>query len=180
MSVLPDYHIRAAIEDGLLGIDPYLPAYVQPASIDLTLGDRVLLNNHPGPGGVWTEDYWHERQIYGSLAIAPGEFVLAHTAEVIRLPATLAGQLSGRSSVGRRGLAVHVTAGWVDPGFEGQLTLEIVNHAAWEAILRPGERIAQLVLLELTAPCQQPYQGRYQGQRGVVASRDEGKGVQGG
>lgn len=171
MSVLSDHQIDSLIRSGLLVVSPYVAEHFQPASIDLTLGHYVCV-----PG----ESDWRPQQWAAWLDLKPGQMVLGHTAETIGLPDDLAGMLSGRSSVGRRGIAVHVTAGWVDPGFRGQLTLEIYNCAPWTIRLRPGERIAQLALMQLASPCRKPYEGRYQGQTGAVPSRDKGRITNGG
>src|SRR6201993_526480 len=106
----------------------------------------------------------------------PGEFVLASTYEVITLPDDLAGRLEGKSSLGRLGLLTHSTAGWIDPGFSGHVTLELSNVATLPIKLWPGMKIGQLCILRLTSPAEHPYGSarvgsKYQGQRGPTPSR---------
>jgi len=106
----------------------------------------------------------------------PQEFVLGHTAETIELPANISGEVKGRSSIGRMGLIPH-TAGWIDPGFEGQITLEFVNHSDRPVKIEPGQRIAQIVFSYTNRPSANPYgeksDSKYQGQTGVTGSRIE-------
>jgi dCTP deaminase len=144
-AVLSDRSIRDAVATGLLGIEPWTSAYVQPSSLDLTLGG--------------TEP----------LVLKRGVFTLAATAERLCLPACIQGQVHGRSSIGRLGVLVHFTAGLIDPGFEGVITLEMMAMHQPQTF-EPGDRIAQISFHWLDRPAEQPYTGRYQGQDGAVAS----------
>lgn len=148
---LSDRTIRHLVGSRQLVIDPFDPDLVQPCSYDLTLGDVQVGRIEGTP--------W----IIGRQA-----FVLASTRERVELPDWLAATVSGKSTWGRRGLAVHVTAGHVDPGFRGQITLEMVNHSDLLIPLVSGMPIAQLVFTRLDQPAEHPYQGRYQDQMGVT------------
>ncbi len=132
---------------------------VGPASVDVYLGDTLALTD----GTQWCigVDGW---------VLSPGEFLLASTVEHVGIPDNIACQVHGCSSIGRTGLQIH-TAGWVDPGFEGQLTLEISNLGDQDYTLRTGQRIAQLTFCYLNSPTRHPYRGRYQNQRGATAAR---------
>lgn len=174
-----------------LVIDP-LPApdskAWQPASIDLTLAREFLFYPLSRPVAI------DPREDASSLLMSttavrdprnpdspelfrlePGDFVLASTVERVRIPRRLVGRLEGRSSLGRLGIVVHVTAGYIDPGFEGRITLEIANLNPNPVLLVPGMRIAQLSLLRMQTPCTEAtaYQGKYQGQNEVTGSRIE-------
>jgi len=111
----------------------------------------------------------------GGIILRPGEFALATTKETVRMPDNLAANVDGRSSYGRYGLAVHITAGYIDPGFRGQITLELKNNNSHAIELRPGECIAQLVFKRLSEPCNVPYGdergSHYQGQKGAEPAR---------
>jgi deoxycytidine triphosphate deaminase len=158
---LPDHEIVAEITEGRLGIDGWDPSLVQPASIDLRLGNRFLaLVNDNAPldpaqeSGPWTR---HELEPGQHITLFPGAFLLAHTWERIRMPAHLLGRLEGKSSLGRLGIRVHSTAGFVDPGFVGRITLEISTDVLRDVVLYPGMRIGQLSLARLSSPARVPY-----------------------
>jgi dCTP deaminase len=148
---------------------------IQPASVDLRLGDvqRYQIPLAPGfkvNGLPW---YWSDPGV-----LEVGAFTLATTLERVRIPADLVAQVNGKSSLGRKGLSVHITAGFIDPGFEGQITLELHNCSATPIILKPGMYICQLVVQKLLSPCERPYgdpsrKSRYQGQVGVTPSKEE-------
>ncbi len=180
--LLSDRDIRARLDDGGLGLDPFDEALVQPSSIDVRL-DRFfrVFNNqrytHIDPAqqqddltsAVETKDD-------EPLVLHPGEFVLGSTLEVISLADDLAGRLEGKSSLGRLGLLTHSTAGFIDPGFSGHITLELSNMANLPITLWPGMKIGQLCLFQLSSPSEHPYGSevygsRYQGQRGPTPSR---------
>jgi dCTP deaminase len=180
--LLSDRDITAAIAEGRLGIEPYDPALVQPSSIDVRL-DRFfrVFNNH-----LYTHiDPSRQQDDLTSMVevtdgqpfvLHPGEFVLASTLEVITLGEQLAGRLEGKSSLGRLGLLTHSTAGFIDPGFSGHVTLELSNVANLPIMLWPGMKIGQLCIFRLSSPAEHPYgaavyQSRYQDQRGPTASR---------
>nr|WP_241254051.1 MULTISPECIES: dCTP deaminase [Micrococcus] len=180
--MLSDRDIRAELASGRVGLDPLDPAMVQPASVDVRL-DRFfrLFDNHR---------YAHidPRQEQDELTrlvevdpdeafiLHPGEFVLGSTYEQVTLPDDLAARLEGKSSLGRLGLLTHSTAGFIDPGFSGHVTLELSNVATLPITLWPGMKIGQLCFFRLSSAAQSPYgtganQNRYQGQRGPTASR---------
>lgn len=158
---LVDHQIQAAQNSGELTITPWNQQQLQPASYDLTLAD--LFAQQFGDG--WYRDYDPDgRDIY------PGEFLLASTVETIRLGPTIAGQVEGKSTWARRGLQIHA-AGFVDPGFQGQITLELFNMSPWPIQLTPGVLIAQIKLEQLSAKPHKLYgdptlKSHYQNQEG--------------
>jgi dCTP deaminase len=154
--LLPDHRIRALVEAGELGISPWRPELLQPASVDVTRGSQFVVNGAPR----WCEVTLH-----------PGRFVLGHTTERVRIPDYLAAQVDGKSTWGRRGLLIHSTAGWIDPGFEGQITLELSNVSSEKIVLTAGVPIAQLVIFRMESAAERPYSGKYQGQTGVTPAR---------
>lgn len=180
--LLSDRDIRAELESGHVGLDPYDPDMVQPASIDVCL-DRYfrVFENHRYPHiDPAAEQPGLTRLIETSgdepFVLHPGEFVLASTHERITLPDDVASRLEGRSSLGRLGLLTHSTAGWIDPGFTGHVTLELSNTATLPIKLWPGMKIGQLCLFRLSSPAEYPYGStihgsRYQDQRGPTPSR---------
>ncbi|MCZ0994555.1 dCTP deaminase [Streptomyces noursei] len=180
--LLSDKDIRAEIDAGRVRIDPYDESMVQPSSIDVRL-DRFfrVFENHRYPHidpAVEQADLTREVVPEGDEAfiLHPGEFVLASTYEVISLPDDIASRLEGKSSLGRLGLLTHSTAGFIDPGFSGHVTLELSNVATLPIKLWPGMKIGQLCMFRLTSPAEHPYGSerygsRYQGQRGPTPSR---------
>jgi dCTP deaminase len=145
-------------------VDPWEPSNVQPASIDLTLGNEFIVN-----GAHYA--------LSASCPIAPREFLLATTVESVYVPPHLVAQINGRSTWARRGLMVHTTAGFIDPGFRGTITLELYNVSVNTLYIPLGERICQLVFSTLTSPAMRPYGSaglgsHYQGQTGVTAGHD--------
>lgn len=164
--ILPDWKIREWAEAG--GISPYMVEHVNPASIDLRLGAGVIWLGAGANGG---DERW---ELGGqALEIVPGMAILATTMEYIRLPADVAGAVYLKSSMARMGLD-HALAGWVDPGFCGELTLEF--HAHKRVRLYEGQRVCQLVLMKLCGRADRPYGSeglgsRYQGQRGPTKAR---------
>ena len=180
--LLSDRDIRAELADGRLGLDPFDPAMVQPSSVDVRL-DRYfrLFDNHKypfiDPAGGQPE---LTRPIEGApdepFILHPGEFALGSTFERVTLPDDVAARLEGKSSLGRLGLLTHSTAGFIDPGFSGHVTLELSNVATLPIKLWPGMKIGQVCYFRLTSPAENPYGSgpsgnRYQGQRGPTASR---------
>lgn len=159
----------------------------QPASIDLRLASefkqfkRPLRARDNGAGALhvdrpvdpdWMEDYHTDYEFL----LEPGAFTLASTVERITMPVTHVARVEGRSSLGRLGLIIHATAGFIDPGFEGNITLEMMNLSPRPLVLRVGMRICQLSFEKLDSSCARPYghpglRSRYQGQTGVTASR---------
>lgn len=180
--LLSDRDIRSEIDSGRVRIDPFEPSLVQPSSIDVRL-DRFfrVFENHKYPHidpSVEQPDLTRLVETDGEEAfiLHPGEFVLASTYEVVTLPDDIASRLEGKSSLGRLGLLTHSTAGFIDPGFSGHVTLELSNVATLPIKLYPGMKIGQLCMFRLTSPSERPYGSaaygsRYQGQRGPTPSR---------
>ncbi|NKY39788.1 dCTP deaminase [Cellulomonas septica] len=180
--LLSDRDIRAELESGRVGLDPYEPAMLQPSSIDVRL-DRYfrLFDNHKYPvidPSVDQPDLTRLVEVEDGepFVLHPGEFVLGSTYEQVTLPDDVAARLEGKSSLGRLGLLTHSTAGFIDPGFSGHVTLELSNVATLPILLWPGMKIGQLCFFRLTSAAEQPYGSaaygsRYQGQRGPTASR---------
>lgn len=162
-SVLSDATIRELIESGRIVIDPWDPAMVQPASVDIHLGNSFrVFHNHRiqsidlgNPPRDLTEHV--EVADDGEFVIHPGEFVLGRTHERVEIPEDIVCRIEGKSSIGRLGLVVHATAGFVDPGFHGTLTLEIANFNSVPIVLRPGLPICQLSFMALDRPAERPY-----------------------
>ena len=174
--VLSDRTIREQLASGRLVIEPFDESLLQPSSVDVRVADqfRVFHNNRRAfidvrePSDDLTE----------LVAVAPGdrfilhpgEFVLGSTLERVALPDDLVARLEGKSSLGRLGLLIHSTAGYVDPGFDGTITLELSNVAKLPISIHPGMAIGQISFLQMTTPVDAPYRGKYQGQRGPTAS----------
>ena len=189
-SVLSDGTIVRLVEEGRIRIDPWDPALVQPASVDLRLGDSFrVFHNHKtsaidlrDPPTNLTEEV---RPPDGEpFVIHPGEFCLGRTVEWIELPADIVARIEGKSSLGRLGLIVHATAGFCDPGWKGTLTLELTNLTRVPIKLYAGLPIAQLSFMTLDAPARRPYGheelgSHYQGQVEATESRYEGDGARG-
>lgn len=180
--LLSDRDIKAEISVGRVQVEPYDEAMIQPSSIDVRL-DRWfrVFENHKYPHidpSVEQEDLTRLVETEGDepFILHPGEFVLGSTYEVVTLPDDVAGRLEGKSSLGRLGLLTHSTAGFIDPGFSGHVTLELSNVATLPITLYPGMKIGQLCLFRLSSPAEYPYGSekygsRYQGQRGPTPSR---------
>jgi dCTP deaminase len=180
--LLSDRDIREAIESGQVKLEPYDPAMVQPSSIDVRL-DRFfrVFENHRYPHidpAVEQPDLTRLVEPEGNdpFILHPGEFALGSTYEVVSLPDDIASRLEGKSSLGRLGLLTHSTAGFIDPGFSGHVTLELSNVATLPIKLWPGMKIGQLCLFRLSSPAEHPYGSavygsRYQGQRGPTPSK---------
>ncbi|WP_165984079.1 dCTP deaminase [Streptomyces sp. YIM 98790] len=180
--LLSDKDIRTEIDAGRVRIDPFDPTMVQPSSIDVRM-DRFfrVFENHRYPHidpSVEQPDLTRMIEPEGEepFILHPGEFVLASTYETITLPDDIASRLEGKSSLGRLGLLTHSTAGFIDPGFSGHVTLELSNVATLPIKLWPGMKIGQLCMFRLSSPAERPYGAgafgsRYQGQRGPTPSR---------
>jgi len=180
--LLSDRDIKAEIDAGRVAVDPYDPGMIQPSSIDVRL-DRWfrVFENHKYPHidpSTEQPDLTRLLEPEGEepFVLHPGEFVLGSTYEVVTLPDDVAGRLEGKSSLGRLGLLTHSTAGFIDPGFSGHVTLELSNVATLPIMLFPGMKIGQLCLFRLSSPAENPYGSavygsRYQGQRGPTPSR---------
>ena len=179
--LLSDRDIRAQLEAGRVMLDPYDAAMIQPSSVDVRI-DRYfrLFDNHKYPFIDPAEPQPEltrlvEVEPEEPFILHPGEFVLASTFEVVTLPDDIAARLEGKSSLGRLGLLTHSTAGFIDPGFSGHVTLELSNVATLPIKLWPGMKIGQLCFFQLSSPAEHPYGtaaygSRYQGQRGPTAS----------
>ena len=184
-SVLSDGTIRRLVDEGRIAIDPWDPTMVQPASVDLRLGEsfrvfhnfRVPAIDLADPPTNLTEHIVVQEG--DPFVIHPGEFCLGRTQEWVELPDDLVARIEGKSSLGRLGLIVHATAGFVDPGWKGTLTLEITNLTRVPIILWPGKPIAQLSFMTLDRPAERPYGhpelgSHYHGQVDATESRYEG------
>jgi dCTP deaminase len=180
--LLSDRDIRAEIAANRVGVEPFEEAMIQPSSVDVRLDKffRVFENHKYSVIDPSTEQAELTREVISEgdepFILHPGEFVLASTYEVITLPDDIAGRLEGKSSLGRLGLLTHSTAGFIDPGFSGHITLELSNVANLPVKLFPGMKIGQLCLIKSSSPAEHPYGSekygsRYQGQRGPTASR---------
>jgi len=180
--LLSDRDIAAEIKSGRVKVDPFDPKMIQPSSVDVRL-DRFfrVFENHRYEV---IDPSIEQSELTREVAVAPddffilhpGEFVLASTYEVITLPDDIAGRLEGKSSLGRLGLLTHSTAGFIDPGFSGHITLELSNVANLPVKLYPGMKIGQLCLIKLSSSAEHPYGSalygsRYQGQRGPTPSK---------
>ncbi|WJY68915.1 dCTP deaminase [Corynebacterium auris] len=180
--LLSDRDIRGALAAGRLGIEPYDAQLVQPSSVDVRMDRffRVFNNSkytHIDPKREM-EDLTTLVEVPEGEAFVlhPGEFVLGSTLEKFTLPNDLAGRLEGKSSLGRLGLLTHSTAGFIDPGFSGYITLELSNVANLPITLWPGMKVGQLALFRMTSAAEVPYGSgslgsKYQGQRGPTPSK---------
>jgi dCTP deaminase len=182
-SVLSDGTIRRLVDDGEIVIKPWDPSLVQPASVDLRLGDSFrVFSNHKvatidlreGPAANLTEEVVVTEE--EGFVIHPGEFCLGRTQEWVELPNDVVARIEGKSSLGRLGLIVHATAGFIDPGWKGTLTLELNNLTRVPIKLYPGLLIAQLSFMALDKPAEVPYGSsslgsHYQGQVAATESR---------
>ena len=180
--LMSDRDIRASIEAGEIGLEPLDMSLLQPSSFDVRI-DRFfrLFDNHKY---AFIDPAEQQDDLTRFVEVAPdepfilhpGEFVLGSTYEFVTLPDNVAARLEGKSSLGRLGLVTHSTAGFVDPGFNGHVTLELSNMATLPIKLWPGMKIGQLCFFQLSSPSETPYGSakylnRYQGQRGPTASR---------
>ncbi|ADE04157.1 dCTP deaminase [Haloferax volcanii] len=183
--ILSDSDILSRLAEGDLVVDPIddVDMQVQPASVDLRLGTEFLEFQrtnisciHPNRESEVSE-YVRETHVPegDDFILHPGDFVLGTTKERVEIPTDLLATVEGRSSLGRLAVVIHATAGIVDPGYEGQITLELSNLGTAPVALTPGMRISQLVFTEMKSPADRPYGvergSKYQGQRGPQASR---------
>lgn len=180
--ILSDQTINEAIRSGRITIDPFDPAMVQPSSVDLRLDRRFLVfRNHTRAVIDVKEDLSDLTEMVeiepdGVFLLHPGEFVLGSTAERIAVGNDLVGRIEGKSSLGRLGLLIHTTAGFVDAGFDGHITLELSNVASLPITLYPQMKIGQISFLQMTTPAAVPYGAgslgsKYSGQVGPTASQ---------
>lgn len=169
--ILSDKSIRDYMDRGTLVIDPLEPEQIQPASVDIRLGRHFLKLDENKFEAMSMASEMHYVELESDAIIIPSNsFLLATTMEYIRLPEDLTAFVEGRSSIGRMGLFIQ-NAGWVDPGFEGEITLELYNANRLPIRLVAGRRICQLVFAKMDGPAQNPYNGKYQGQRRATGSR---------
>jgi dCTP deaminase len=174
--VLSDRTIREQLASGRLVIEPFDESLLQPSSVDVRVADRFrVFHNSRRPFidvREPTDDLTEVVEVAAGdrFILHPGEFVLGSTLERVALPDDLVARLEGKSSLGRLGLLIHSTAGYVDPGFDGTITLELSNVAKLPISIHPGMAIGQISFLQMTTPVDAPYRGKYQGQSGPTAS----------
>ncbi len=180
--LLSDRDLRTELDSGRVVLDPYDPGLIQPSSIDVRLDSlfRVFENHRYAHIDPAQEQPDLTREVAApdgeAFILHPGEFVLGATLERVTLPDDLAARLEGKSSLGRLGLLTHSTAGFIDPGFDGHVTLELSNVATLPIKLWPGMKVGQLCFFRLSSPAEKPYGhgasgSKYQGQRGPTPSR---------
>ena len=169
--ILSDRTIRDMIAEKTLKITPLGEEQIQPASVDIRLGNTFSIVDDT-PSGIITLDseIKYKTITADKYLILPGQFVLATTMELFELPDDLTAFVEGRSSLGRMGLFIQ-NAGWVDPGFKGEITLELFNANRCAIELTAGRRVGQLVFAKMDCAAQDPYNGKYQGQTGATGSR---------
>ncbi len=174
--VLSDRTIREQLASGRLVIDPFDEALLQPSSVDVRVADQFRVFHNSRRPFIDVREPSDDLTEVVDVAdgdrfiLHPGEFVLGSTVERVALPDDLVARLEGKSSLGRLGLLIHSTAGYVDPGFDGTITLELSNVAKLPISIHPGMAIGQISFLRMTTPVDAPYRGKYQGQRGPTAS----------
>lgn len=180
--ILSDVTLKKEVENGRLVIKPFDTNCLQPASIDLKLASEFRVFKHTNHALIdIKEDFGEYTELLkigdgDRFVLHPGEFVLGSTLEWVEVPQHLVGRIEGKSSLGRLGVIVHATAGFVDPGFKGKLTLEISNVGKIPISLYPGMKIAQFSVIQLTEPAQTSYgdkklNSKYQGQQGPEESK---------
>lgn len=180
--LLSDRDIKKFVENGQISLAPFDPDMIQPASIDVRLDNIFcVFNNHQYSHidpAVQQPDLTREIEVRAGehFILHPGEFALASTFEYVTLGDSMAARFEGKSSLGRLALATHITAGFIDPGFSGHVTLELSNMNTLPIRLYPGMKIGQLAFFEMSSPVENPYGSQihgshYQGQRGPTPSR---------
>ena len=169
--ILSDKTITSMLQERSLVIEPVTPEQIQPASVDIRLGNTFSVVDETSTGIITLKNEIQYKTITtDTYLIMPGQFVLATTMEYFELPNNLTAFVEGRSSLGRMGLFIQ-NAGWVDPGFKGEITLELFNANKCAIELKVGRRIGQLVFAQMDDYALRPYQGKYQDQRGATGSR---------
>ena len=171
--VYSDTKIKQCLRTGKISIDPLIEKNIQPASIDITLSNHFL---EPGFSGAIIDldkpinynEFIADGQ--NGFVLRPHSFVLASTREYIEIPSNITAWVEGRSSIGRMGLFIQ-NAGWIDPGFEGTITLELFNASSSSIRLIPGTKVGQIIFAELDGCCEKPYNGKYQGQIKTTGSK---------
>src|SRR3989339_617945 len=171
LMILSDKTLKKMLDSGELTVEPISEHSIQPASIDCRLGTHYLIVDDTGMDSLTLDSEIKYREIEGeTITVPPKSFLLATTMEYVKLPNDLTAFVEGRSSIGRMGLFIQ-NAGWVDPGFEGKITLEIYNANSLPIKLQAGRRICQLVFCKMDQAAEKPYNGKYQGQNKSVGSR---------
>ncbi len=169
--ILSDGTLRRLIDSGELKIDPLSENAIQPASVDCRIGTHYLVVDDTNTGLITFNNPIVYRELEGdNIVIPPRSFLLATTMEYVALPDHITAFVEGRSSIGRMGLFIQ-NAGWVDAGFEGQITLELYNANSLPIRLESGHRVCQLVFCQMDKPALTPYRGKYFQQRNSVGSR---------
>lgn len=169
--ILSDKTIAKMLEEKTLSIEPLEEGQIQPASVDIRLGDTFSIVEDSSTGIINLEDEINYKTIKtDTYILLPNQFVLATTMEFFDLPNNLTAFVEGRSSLGRMGLFIQ-NAGWVDPGFKGEITLELYNANRCAIELKAGRRVGQLVFAQMDDTALNPYRGKYQGQKGATGSR---------
>ena len=169
--ILSDGAISSLLDEGALSISPLQKQQIQPASVDIRLGKIFSVVEDSSIGIITlTDEIKYKKICAEKYLLLPGQFVLATTMEYISLPNNLTAFVEGRSSLGRMGLFIQ-NAGWVDPGFSGEITLELYNANRCAIELQAGRRIGQLVFAQMDQEARAPYCGKYQGQKGAMGSR---------
>ncbi|MBD5149446.1 MAG: dCTP deaminase [Oscillibacter sp.] len=169
--ILSDKTIQEMLAAGTLKIDPMTREQVQPASVDIRLGNTFSIVEDSSSGIIALDSEIRYKTITSeSYVLLPNQFVLATTMEYFVLPDDVTAFVEGRSSLGRLGLFIQ-NAGWVDPGFQGEITLELYNANRCAIELKAGRRVGQLVFARMDGAALHPYRGKYQGQQGATGSR---------
>ena len=169
--ILSDKTILKMLEEKTLTIEPVTPEQIQPASVDIRLGTTFsVVDDTPSSVITLENEIKYKAITTDTFLIMPGQFVLATTMEYFELPNNLTAFVEGRSSLGRMGLFIQ-NAGWVDPGFKGEITLELYNANRCAIELKAGRRVGQLVFAKMDDYALNPYNGKYQGQKGATGSR---------
>ena len=169
--IVSDYTIRELLESGEMIVTPLEDYQIQPASIDLRLGKHFLKVDENAEDSITLDSKIKYIEIEkDEIVIPPNSFLLATTMEYVKLPDNVTAFVEGRSSIGRIGLFIQ-NAGWVDPGFEGTITLELYNSNRLPIRLKSGRRICQIVFAMMDRRAMRPYNGKYQGQEKTVGSR---------
>lgn len=169
--ILSDKTLKEMLANGDLVVEPIDEQSIQPASIDCRLGDHFLVVEDNQMEAITLDSEIKYREVEGkTIVIPPQSFLLATTQEYVKVPDNITAFVEGRSSIGRIGLFIQ-NAGWVDPGFEGRITLELYNASSLPIKLEAGKRICQLVFCKMDAKADIPYQGKYQRQQKAVGSR---------
>ena len=180
--ILSDRDLLAEINKGSIIIDPFDPACVQPSSIDVKVSNLFrVFRNHTAAVLDVKKDLTDLMELVEvpdgeAFLLHPGEFALGSTLERVAVPNNLVARVEGKSSLGRLGLVIHSTAGFIDAGFDGHVTLELANLANLPITLYPGMKIGQISFIQMTSPAEKPYGSgahgsKYQGQRGPTPSR---------